>query len=202
MTGLDAIMKMRVLFVAAVILAWTGCRRADVRDFAIEMPEATQADVPAVVEALLAFDGVRQPNQTDEVKKMFFESDRLAQEARYYQGVVQKLQAQAEALVARGRTVDAPEVREIVRQAQSAQQSAREAQRRSAALYKNANDLLRKKLETECFDAAAHRLTLKYDSMKVAKKNIEMAIAKVGFTANGVTPESIGAKRKGEPEKK
>ena len=195
-------MKMRVLFVAAVILAWTGCRRADVRDFAIEMPEATQADVPAVVEALLAFDGVRQPNQTDEVKKMFFESDRLAQEARYYQGVVQKLQAQAEALVARGRTVDAPEVREIVRQAQSAQQSAREAQRRSAALYKNANDLLRKKLETECFDAAAHRLTLKYDSMKVAKKNIEMAIAKVGFTANGVTPESIGAKRKGEPEKK
>lgn len=195
-------MKMRVLFVAAVILAWTGCRRADVRDFAIEMPEATQADVPAVVEALLAFDGVRQPNQTDEMKKMFFESDRLAQEARYYQGVVQKLQAQAEALVARGRTVDAPEVREIVRQAQSAQQSAREAQRRSAALYKNANDLLRKKLETECFDAAAHRLTLKYDSMKVAKKNIEMAIAKVGFTANGVTPESIGAKRKGEPEKK
>lgn len=195
-------MKMRVLFVAAVILAWTGCRRADVRDFAIEMPEATQADVPAVVEALLAFDGVRQPNQTDEMKKMFFESDRLGQEARYYQGVVQKLQAQAEGLMAHGRTVDSPEVREIVRQAQSAQQSAREAQRRSAALYKNASDLLRKKLETECFDAATHCLTLKYDSMKVAKKNLEMAIAQVGFTANGVTPESVGAKRKGEPGKK
>ena len=95
-----------------------------------------------------------------------------------------------------------PEVREIVRQAQSAQQSAREAQRRSAALYKNASDLLRKKLETECFDAATHCLTLKYDSMKVAKKNLEMAIAQVGFTANGVTPESVGAKRKGEPGKK
>ena len=32
--------------------------------------------------------------------------------------------------------------------------------------------------------------------MQIAKKNIEMAIAQAGFTANGVTPESIGAKRK------
>ena len=195
-------MKMRVLLVAAVILAWTGCRRADVRDFAIEMPEATQADLPAIAEALLAFDGVRQPNQTDEMRKMFFESDRLGQEARHYQGMVQKLQAQAEGLMSRGRTIESPEVRELVRQVQSAQQSGREAQKRSAALYKNASDLLHKKLEAECFDAAARRLTLRYDSMKVAKKNIEMAIAKVGFTANGVTPESVGAKRKGRNEKK
>ena len=195
-------MKMRVLLVAAVILAWTGCRRADVRDFTIEMPEATQADLSAIAEALLAFDGVRNPNQTEEMKKMFFESDRLGQEARHYQGMVQKLQAQAESLMSHGRTVDSPEVRDIIRQAQSAQQSGREAQKRSAALYKNARDLLHKKLEAECFDAASHRLTLKYDSMKVAKKNIEMAIAKAGFTANGVTPESIGAKRKGDSEKK
>lgn len=46
------------------------------------------------------------------------------------------------------------------------------------------------------FDAAAQRVTLQYDSMQIAQKNIEMAIAKAGFTANGVTPESIGAKRK------
>ena len=202
MTGLGGEMKMRVLLVAAVILAWTGCRRADVRDFAIEMPEATQADLPAIAEALLAFDGVRQPNQTDEMRTMFFESDRLGQEARHYQGMVQKLQAQAEGLMSRGRTIESPEVRELVRQVQSAQQSGREAQKRSAALYKNASDLLHKKLEAECFDAAARRLTLRYDSMKVAKKNIEMAIAKVGFTANGVTPESVGAKRKGRNEKK
>ena len=195
-------MKMRVLLVAAVILAWTGCRRADVRDFTIEMPEATQADLPAIAEALLAFDGVRQPNQTEEMKKMFFESDRLGQEARYYQGEVQKRQVQVENLMAHGRTVDSPEVRDLIRQAQVAQQNGREAQKKSSALYKNASDLLHKKLEAECFDAASHRLTLKYDSMKVAKKNIEMAIAKVGFTANGVTPESVGAKRKGEPEKK
>ena len=46
------------------------------------------------------------------------------------------------------------------------------------------------------FDAANHRVTLKYDSMQTAKKNIEMAIAKAGYAANGVTPESIGAKTK------
>ena len=100
----------RMFLVGAVVLALAGCRRTDVRDFAIEMPEATQADLPAIAEALLAFDGVRQPN----------------------------LQ----------------------------------------------------------FDAANHRLTLRYDSMQIAKKNIEMAIAQAGFTANGVTPESIGAQRK------
>jgi len=33
---------------------------------------------------------------------------------------------------------------------------------------------------------------LRYDSMQLAKKNIEMAIAKAGFEANGVKPESIG----------
>ena len=46
------------------------------------------------------------------------------------------------------------------------------------------------------FDAASHRVTLQYDSMQTAKKNIEMAIAKAGYTANGVTPESIGEKAK------
>ena len=45
------------------------------------------------------------------------------------------------------------------------------------------------------FDAANHRVTLKYDSMQTAKKNIEMAIAKAGFEANGVTLESVGTKK-------
>jgi hypothetical protein len=42
------------------------------------------------------------------------------------------------------------------------------------------------------FDAKSRSLRLRYDSMKVAKKNIEMAIAGVGVAANDVTPESIG----------
>lgn len=46
------------------------------------------------------------------------------------------------------------------------------------------------------FDRKSGKLALRYDSMQLAKKNIEMAIAKAGFEANGVTPESVGAKRK------
>ena len=100
----------RVLLVAAVVLALAGCRRTDVRDFAIETPEATQADMAAIAAALAPYGGVDK--------------------------------------------------------------------------------------SSIAFDASARRVTLKYDSMQIAKKNIEMAIAKAGFTANGVTPESIGAKRK------
>ena len=46
------------------------------------------------------------------------------------------------------------------------------------------------------FDQKAKKLTLRYDSMQLAKKNIEMAIAKAGFEANGVTPESVGVQKK------
>lgn len=46
------------------------------------------------------------------------------------------------------------------------------------------------------FDVKTRTVKMKYDSMQLAKKNIEMAIAKTGLEANGVTPESIGAKRK------
>ena len=42
------------------------------------------------------------------------------------------------------------------------------------------------------FDRLAKKLTLRYDSMQLAKKNIEMAIAKAGYEANGVTPKSVG----------
>ncbi len=44
------------------------------------------------------------------------------------------------------------------------------------------------------FDFENHKFFLRYDSMQVAKKNLEIAIAREGFTANGVTPESVGAK--------
>ena len=42
------------------------------------------------------------------------------------------------------------------------------------------------------FDYAAKTLTLRYDSMQLAKKNIEHSIARAGFAANDVTPESVG----------
>jgi len=46
------------------------------------------------------------------------------------------------------------------------------------------------------FDPQTKKLTLRYDSMQLAKKNIEISIAQAGFVANGVTPESVGAKPK------
>ena len=42
------------------------------------------------------------------------------------------------------------------------------------------------------FDLKAKKLTLRYDSMQLAKKNIELEIAKAGLEANGVTPVSVG----------
>ena len=42
------------------------------------------------------------------------------------------------------------------------------------------------------FDHKGKRLVLKYDSMQLAKKNIELAIAMAGLEANGVTPASVG----------
>ena len=42
------------------------------------------------------------------------------------------------------------------------------------------------------FDHKAKKLVLRYDSMQLAKKNIELEIAKAGLEANGVTPASVG----------
>ena len=50
--------------------------------------------------------------------------------------------------------------------------------------------------DTVKFDDDNDVLTLRYDSMQIAKKNIEMAIAARGLEANGVTPESVGATRR------
>ena len=41
------------------------------------------------------------------------------------------------------------------------------------------------------FDSANHRVTLRYDSMQTAKKNLEFAIAKAGYEANGVKPDQV-----------
>ncbi len=51
-------------------------------------------------------------------------------------------------------------------------------------------------IDISTFESTNQCVRLKYDSMQTAKKNIEMAIAKAGYTANGVTPESIGEKAK------
>ena len=94
------------LVVAAAVLS--GCRRTDVREFAVTIPEMAESDRAAIEDALRMYGGVDKGSYS--------------------------------------------------------------------------------------FDYGKKVLTLRYDSMQVAKKNIEMAIAAAGLSANGVTPESVGAK--------
>ena len=186
----------RMFLVWAVVFALAGCRRTDVRTFTVELPEATQANMPAIAKALLAFDGVSKPNQTEEMKKLFAAADRHNQEANHYYGVVMSCRDQIGALMKTGRTQESPEVRELIRQAQDAQQRAASAQNLAASLSRKAQAMLVALIETNTFDAASHSLTVTYDSMKVAKKNIEMALAGIGFAANGVKPEEVPRKEK------
>ena len=101
---------MKYALLAIALLAAAGCRRTDVRDFTVSIPEMTPTDAPAIAGALSQYAGIDK-----------------------------------------------------------------------ASLK---------------FDTAAKTLSLRYDSMQLAKKNIELSIAQAGFTANGVTPASVGAKPK------
>lgn len=61
--------------------------------------------------------------------------------------------------------------------------------------FEGVSDVAKLQKNTIVIDESTHTIKVKYDSMKVAKKNLEMAIAQAGYEANGVTPESVGAKR-------
>ena len=99
-----------VLVLALAVVFADGCRRTDVRDFSVSIPDLTAEDAPAISAALASYAGIDRASLN--------------------------------------------------------------------------------------FDPAAKTLTLRYDSMQLAKKNIEISIAKAGFAANGVTPESVGAQPK------
>jgi len=72
----------------------------------------------------------------------------------------------------------------------------------SLMVYDGVQDVAKLQKDSIVIDESAHTIKVKYDSMKVAKKNLEMAIALAGFEANGVTPESVGAKRAATAEAK
>jgi copper chaperone CopZ len=46
------------------------------------------------------------------------------------------------------------------------------------------------------FDVKAHAIKLSYDSMVIATKNIEIAIAEAGYDANGITAASARVGKK------
>ena len=100
------------IFAIIAAAALGGCRRTDVRDFEISVPELTNANSAIVVRALMAYEGV--------------------------------------------------------------------------------TDVARVSKDSIVVDEQTHTVKVKYDSMKVAKKNLEMAVAALGLTANGVTPQSLG----------
>lgn len=109
-----------IAILAALVLC--GCRRTDVRDFEIKVPELTQKNSAGIVNALMAYEGVL--------------------------------------------------------------------------------DVAKREKNSITVDTVSKTVKVRYDSMKVAKKNLEMAIALAGFEANGVTPESVGAKRASAAEAK
>lgn len=48
----------RTVFAILILSAFVGCRRADIREMTVEMPELAEADKPAVVKALSRYDGI------------------------------------------------------------------------------------------------------------------------------------------------
>jgi len=66
---------------------------------------------------------------------------------------------------------------------------------RALMAYEGVGDVAKLDKASVVVDEKAATVKVKYDSMKVARKNLEMAIALAGFEANGITPESVGAKR-------
>lgn len=48
----------RTVSAILILSALVGCRRADIREMTVEMPELVEADKPAVVKALSRYEGI------------------------------------------------------------------------------------------------------------------------------------------------
>lgn len=53
-------MKIKLMLSAAILAVILGCRREDVRDYTIEIPELTDANKAHVVEALAKYAGIKK----------------------------------------------------------------------------------------------------------------------------------------------
>lgn len=53
-------MKIKLMLSAAILAVILGCRREDVRDYTIEIPELTEANKAQVVEALAKYAGIKK----------------------------------------------------------------------------------------------------------------------------------------------
>lgn len=50
----------KILIIAVLIALFAGCRREDVREFTVSIPDLTEANKAQVVEALAKYNGVRK----------------------------------------------------------------------------------------------------------------------------------------------
>ena len=77
-------MKKILMVVAVVVMTVVGCRREDVRDFTVSIPDLTEQNKAQVVEALAKYNGVQKDSyQWDFVKKTLtlrYDSMQIAKE--------------------------------------------------------------------------------------------------------------------------
>ena len=77
-------MKKSLMVVAVVVMTVVGCRREDVRDFTVSIPDLTEQNKAQVVEALAKYNGVQKDSyQWDFVKKTLtlrYDSMQIAKE--------------------------------------------------------------------------------------------------------------------------
>ena len=73
-----------IVVVAATLALVIGCRRADVRDFTVTIPDLTEANKAQIVEALAKYNGVQKDSyQWDLAKKTLtlrYDSMQIAKE--------------------------------------------------------------------------------------------------------------------------
>ena len=59
----------RIILVALMLCALAGCRRADIREMSVEMPELTEAQKPLVVQSLSKYGGIQKDSYKWDMSK-------------------------------------------------------------------------------------------------------------------------------------
>ena len=59
----------RMILVALMLCALAGCRRADIREMSVEMPELTEAQKPLVVQSLSKYGGIQKDSYKWDMSK-------------------------------------------------------------------------------------------------------------------------------------
>ena len=60
--------RITLIALATLSLLFSGCRREDVREMTVSMPNLTEADKPKVVEALQKYNGIRKDSYVWDLK--------------------------------------------------------------------------------------------------------------------------------------